>query len=392
MFNFAAMLTCQKHLFSIPDGITYLNCSYMSPLSKPVEEAGIQGLLKKSRPWEITIPDFFDPARKLKQLFAQLVNVSDAQRIAIVPSVSYGIASVAKNLTIQRGQNIVVVDEIFPSNYYAWERLASENGAKLHVVGRPEEAGGRGKLWNQRVLEAIDGNTAVVALPHAHWTDGTVFDLMAVRRRCDEVGAALIIDGTQSVGALPFDVAEIRPDALVCAGYRWLMGAYGLGLAYLGERFDGGIPIEENWINRLGSEKFENLTQYQPAYNAAANRYCMGENSQFIAVPMLSKSLEMLLEWGVSNIQEYVGRISRPYLQELEEVGFEIEDNAYRANHLVGVRLPQGLEMQTVKTATQSRGVYVSFRGSAMRVSPHLYNEETDFQRLLEAVSTVWPA
>ncbi len=383
------MLTCKKHLFSIPDGITYLNCSYMSPLSKPVEQAGINGLLRKSRPWEITIPDFFEPVEMLKQLFSRLVNVPDAQRIALVPSVSFGIAAAAKNLVVHQGQNIVVVDEIFPSNYYSWQRLVEENGATLKVVKRPAEAVGRGKLWNEWLLDAIDSKTAVVALPHAHWTDGTLFDLKAVRNRTKDVGAALIIDGTQSVGALPFDVAEIQPDALVCGGYKWLMGAYGLGLAYFGERFDNGKPIEENWINRLGSENFENLTNFQPAYKPAANRYCMGENSQFIAVPMLSKALELLLEWGVSNIQDYVHHLSSPYLLELENLGFGIEATKWRGSHLVGVRLPQGLDFLAVKKATSERGVFVSYRGGAMRISPHLYNDDNDFERLMEAVKSV---
>jgi selenocysteine lyase/cysteine desulfurase len=383
------MLTCQKHLFTIPEEVSYLNCSYMSPLPKPVELAGLQAVAKKSMPWEIFVPDFFEPVEKLKQLFAKLINVDDPQRIAIVPSVSYGIASVAKNIPISRGQNIVVVDEIFPSNYYSWKRLADENGGELRVVKRPEQVVGRSRIWNKNLLEAIDNQTVAVALPHSHWTDGTLFELKAVRQRTQEVGAALIIDGTQSVGAMPFDVAEIQPDALVCAGYKWLLGAYGLGLAYIGERFDDGAPLEENWINRLGSQNFENLTNFQPAYKPSANRYCMGENSQFIAVPMLTAALELILDWGVENIQAYTKTLSSPYLQQLGELGFDVEEPAYRSGHLVGIRLPKHLTMDAVKKATIEKQVYVSYRAGAMRISPHLYNKQLDFERLMDAIKTL---
>ncbi|MCC6725730.1 MAG: aminotransferase class V-fold PLP-dependent enzyme [Saprospiraceae bacterium] len=383
------MLICQKHLFSIPDHVSYLNCSYMSPLSKSVEQAGVTGLLRKAKPWEITIPDFFEPVQNLKQLFARLINVQDAQRIAIVPSVSYGIASVAKNLKMGKGQNIVLVDEIFPSNFYSWQRLVAESEGELRIVKRPNLVSKRGMVWNESLLEAIDNQTVAVALPHAHWTDGTIFDLKSVRAKCNEVGAALIIDGTQSVGALPFDVAEIQPDALVCAGYKWLMGAYGLGLAYYSERFDNGIPIEENWIVRAASENFENLTNYQPNYKPSANRYCMGENSQFIAVPMLSAALEQLLEWGVANIQAYVEQLSEPYLEEMADFGFTIEEKSWRSNHLVGVRLPEKINLTELKKATVESGVFVSYRGGAMRISPHLYNDHLDFQRLLAAIKSV---
>ena len=89
---------------------------------------------------------------------------------------------------------------------------------------------------------------------------------MALRQRTHEVGAQLVIDGTQSVGALPINVQELQPDALICAGYKWLMGPYSIALAYYGPYFDQGEPLEEGWINRYGSEDFTNLVQYQDRY------------------------------------------------------------------------------------------------------------------------------
>ena len=108
-------------------------------------------------------------------------------------------------------------------------------------------------------------------MSHIHWADGTLFDLKAIRQRTRDVGALLIIDGTQSIGALPFDIQEIQPDALICAGYKWLMGPYSLGLAYLGEFFDEGIPIEENWKNRHNSHHFARLVNYEDKYQPHAH-------------------------------------------------------------------------------------------------------------------------
>ncbi len=385
------MLTCQKHLFSIPEEVSYLNCSYMSPLPEPVELAGYQAIARKTMPYEILVPDFFEPVARLKSLFAKLINVADADpdRIAIVPSVSYGISSVVKNVQIHPGQNVVVVDEIFPSNYYPWRRLTMENGAEIKVAKRPETTEGRGRTWNERLLETIDNQTVAVAVTNVHWADGTWFDLAAVRQRANEVGALLIVDGTQSVGAMPFDVSVIQPDALVCGAYKWLLGPYSMGMAYFGERFDNGVPIEESWMNRLGSEHFEKLTDYQDAYKPAAHRYNMGENSQFIAVPMLSAALELILGWGVGNIQEYCRNLSAPYVQRLTELGFQVEEQAYRGSHLFGLRLPKTVNLDLVKKATLESNVYVSYRAGAMRISPHLYNEAKDFDRLLGAIDSI---
>jgi selenocysteine lyase/cysteine desulfurase len=380
------MLHCQKQRFSLPDEVSYLNVAYMSPLPDVVEMAGYQGVAKKTLPYEVIRSDFFEPVARLKQLFARLVNAEDFERIAVVPSVSYGMANVVKNVPAQRGQNIVLVEEIFPSNYYPWKRLCDDTGATLRIVEAPPAAPGRGAFWNERLLEAIDNQTVAVTLPNVHWADGTRFDLEAVREKTKALGAFLIIDGTQSVGAMPFDVQALQPDALICAGYKWLLGPYGLGLAYYGERFDGGAPIEENWINRLDSENFEALVRYQPEYQPKAHRYSMGENSQFIAVPMLSAAIELLLEWGVEHIQDYCRELAQPYLEEFSAMGCFVEHPGWRGGHLLGVRLPEGVDWRAIKAKTEAADVFVSFRGNAVRISPHVYNENRDFERLMEAV------
>ena len=129
----------------------------------------------------------------------------------------------------------------FPGNVHTWRRLARERGAELRVTdARPGP--GCGERWSARILEAIDADTAVVTMGAVHWTDGTVFDIDAIAARTREVGAYLVIDGTQSVGAMDFDVARIRPDALICSGYKWLMGPYSIGLAYFGPRLPGRRP------------------------------------------------------------------------------------------------------------------------------------------------------
>ncbi len=380
------MLACQKHLFSLPDEIAYLNCAYMSPNAESVELAGYHGVAKKNLPFEVGIPDFFEPADKLRRLFTQLIHGEDAERVAIIPSVSYGMAAVVKNVEAKPGQNIVVIEEIFPSNYYPWKRLADETGAEIRLVkapGFPLPAGqSRGEIWNRSLLEAIDDQTVAAALPHVHWADGTLFDLEAVRRKTREVGALLVVDGTQSVGALPFDLKKIEPDALICAGYKWLLGPYGLGLAWYGEYFDEGAPVEENWINRLDSQNFQALVNYQPAYRPKAQRYSMGENSQFIAVPMLTAALELVLGWGVQNIQDYAGALSAPYFERLRKMGCWVENEGHRSGHLTGVRLPAGVNPEGLKTAAAEAGVFVSFRGNAVRVSTHVFNNEQDFERL----------
>lgn len=376
-------LTNQSHLFNLDSDVHYLNCAYMSPLLKSVEKIGHEMVSLKCRPYEISIDDFFGMMEKTKVAFAQLINATEVGRVAIIPSVSYGIANVTKNIDLQKGENIVMPAEQFPSNYYSWKRLADEKGGQIKIIEAPN-AENRTAAWNTAILEAISNSTKVVAISHTHWADGTLFDLESIGKRCREKGALLIIDGTQSIGALPFDQAKIQADAIICAGYKWLLGPYSSGIAWYGKHFDNGIPIEENWINRHNSEDFTRLVNYQDQYKSLAGRYSVGEQSNFILTTMLHASLQQLLDWGVANIQEYCQSITQKPLDDLRELGIGIENVSSRAHHLFGLYPSKNFDMEKLKQKFAQERIFVSFRGNSIRVAPHVYNKEEDLNALVE--------
>lgn len=380
------MLPCQKARFSLPGDEHYLNCAYMSPISVAVEAAGITGVARKRVPSRISTSDFFTESDRARALFARLVNAPDPSRVAIIPAASYGLAIAAKNLPAASGQNIVVTHEQFPANVHAWRRLSETRGVEVRTVRPPDAADGRGREWNARLLESIDRHTAIVALGHVHWTDGTKFDLEAIGRRAREVGAALVVDGTQSVGAMPFDVQAIQPDALVCATYKWLMGPYSMGFAYLGPRFDDGEPLEETWIGRAGSENFKELVHYRDDYQPGAVRYDVGERTNFALMPMAIAGLEQVLEWQPAGIQDYDAALTMPLFERVATLGYAVEDAAYRGAHLFGLRAPAGVDITAVNDRLRARRVHVSLRGSAIRVSPHVYNDARDIDALIDAL------
>ncbi|WP_346750166.1 aminotransferase class V-fold PLP-dependent enzyme [Splendidivirga corallicola] len=358
----------------------------MSPSSKRVDDVGQKALMLKRFPYQITAQDFFDNVSKLRSAFGNLINTIDSDRIAVIPSVSYGLSSVANNIRIGKGDNIIMAHEQFPSNVYTWKSLAQKSGADLLTVKPPLDTDNRGKQWNERILEAIDQNTKLVAISNVHWADGTLFDLKRIRERTREVDTLLVIDGTQSVGALPFDIADIEPDALVCAGYKWLTGPYSIGLAYYGPYFDDKEPIEENWINRKESEDFANLVNYQDEYKPKALRYSVGEQSNFVLVPMLLEAIIQLKEWGIENIQSYCTELMSTPIAELQDLGCKIEDGEYRGNHLIGARLPEHLQLEQLTNELVKRKIYVSIRGDAIRISTNIYNHAEDLNRLVDCI------
>ena len=380
------MLNSQKHLFDIPENISYLNIASQSPSFKPVEKAGVDAVLEKSHPYKITTDSYFKPIIELKKLFASLIDVSDYNRIANIPSVSYGMATVANNITLHKGDEIVLIEEQFPSNFYVWERLAKKFEAKIITVKRPETEINQGKKWNEAILNAITEKTAVVTLGNIHWANGTLFNLKAIREKTIKNSSLLIIDGSQSIGALPFSVKEIDPDALICAGYKWLFGPYGCGYGYFGKYFDNGIPLEENWSNRLHSENMSGLTNYEDNYKPLANRYSVGEHASFIHIKMQIAALQKVIEWSPKAIQDYCEEITKEAVLELKEIGCYIENSKDRTHHLFGVKLPVDLDIEKLKISLKEANIFISFRGKYIRLSCHLYNTKEDFEALVNCI------
>lgn len=379
-------LGCQRGAFSLPRDVHYLNCAYMGPLPIEAQESGLAAIRRKAVPTTIEPADFFRESDEARALFASIVGATDPSRVAILPAVSYGVAIAVRNLPCGAGANIVTATEQFPSNVYAWRRLARERGAELRAIAPPVSAPPRAAAWTEAILAAIDGGTAIVALPHVHWTDGTRFDLEHIADAARDVGAALVIDGTQSIGAMPFDLDRIRPDAVLCAAYKWLLGPYSVAFGWFGPRFDDGVPLEETWIARRGSENFKELVNYRDEYQPGAARYDVGERSNFLLMPMAVAALRLVRDWGAHRIQRYLDGLFGPVLEEAAGLGYAVEPRTGRGAHLFGIRVPAAMPLEALDGALRRRSIFASLRGSALRVAPYLYNDSTDAEALREAL------
>jgi selenocysteine lyase/cysteine desulfurase len=375
-------LGSQRELFEIPENIVYLNCAYMSPQIRRAREVGEKAVSRKSRPWELTPEDFFEEAEEVRALFAQLVG-GDTGGVAIIPSVSYGISVAAANVSVREGQKILILEDQFPSNVYAWRVLAEQSGARLVTVSRPEDFD-----WTSALREEIDADTAVVAVPNCHWTDGSLVDLARVGESVREAGAALVVDAIQSLGAHPFDVSEIQPDFLVASSYKWLLGPYGIGFLYVGEKYREGSPIEHNWINRRGSQDFSGLVAYEDAFQPGARRYDVGERSNFALLPMAAVALQQLIDWEVDNVSETIGALTDLIEEKAGKLGIAAIPKGRRVRHMVGLKLGTEAPDDLARRLTD-HNVFVSVRGESVRVAPNLYNTEEDVERFFDVLGRV---
>ena len=373
----ATAIGSQRALFEIPDDVTYLNCASMSPQLRTVTAAGLDAVRSKASPWTLQPSDWFTGAEPLRALFGRVIGAS-AESVALVPSVSYGLAVAAANIRVRAGQSIVVLDREFPSSTYTWRDLARRSGARVITVTRDA-----GASWTDALIAALDDHVAIVATPACHWTDGSLVDLERLAPAVRSAGAALVVDASQAVGAHPIDVGRIRPDFLVAVGYKWLLGPYSLGYLYVDPRWhDRGLPIEQSWITRAGAEDFARLVDYVDDYRPGARRFDMGEFSQFTLVPMATAALTQVVEWGVEEIAQGIGGLTDRISAEASALGWEVSPDDARVRHMLGVRLPGGVPAGLTERLAAEK-VYVSVRGDSIRVAPYLYNDERDVERFI---------
>jgi selenocysteine lyase/cysteine desulfurase len=206
-----------------------------------------------------------------------------------------------------------------------------------------------------------------------------------VGERARAVGAALVVDATQSLGAYPLDVAAVQPDFLVAATYKWLLGPSGLAFLHAAPHRRAGRPIEFGWLNRAGSENFRTLTDYRDDFQPGARRYDMGERSNWILLPMIVTALQLLLEWSVPAIEQSLRALTDEVERRAAALGLAPVPGARRGGHMIGLRLPAGQATGLARRLEAER-IYVSVRGDSMRVSPHLYNDADDVARLFAAI------
>ena len=375
------MLADQRAQFEIDDEVAYLNTASLSPLLRSVRAAGEAALVQRGRPWTITADHWFSDVERLRSSIARLINGSP-EGVALVPASSYGLSVAARNLHAGPGDRVLVLDQEFPSSYYTWRRFAARTGSDLVEVDRQP-----GQRWTDAVLAALDERTAVVVVPNVHWTNGAWVDLHAVKVRAGDVGAALVVDASQSLGAVPLDIESLRPDFVVSVGYKWQLGAVGVSYLYVDERHRSGEPLEENWALRVGADDFAALVDYQDEYQPGARRFDMGQRPSFGLVPMAIAAIDQLLAWGVPDIAEALGRVTDEIAERARALGLAPPARDERGPHMLGLELPPDA-MDRVAGALARNGVVVSVRGRSLRIAPHLHTSTADIDRLVDALRT----
>jgi selenocysteine lyase/cysteine desulfurase len=374
------MLPSQRALFDIPRDICYLNAASWSPLPVAAQEVGRVGVARKGKPWLI------DPALPNKQFerarraAARLIN-ADPEDVALISSVSYGVASAAKLVRVPAGSRVLVLENDHSSAVLEWTTRAPDGRFTVEAVLRPGDGD-----WTAAVLAAIERPGAppvgLASLSSVHWADGGVVDMTRVASALRKQGAMLVVDATHATGVMKIDVRTLDPDFLVFPTYKWLLGPYGRAFLYIAKRRQDGVPLEQTSYGRRAINS-ERETYYRDTeYVGDARRFDMGERDHFISLEMASVGMELMAQWGCDAIQQQLGTLSSRLADGLRDDAVVIPDACVRAPHILSLSFPAGMPERLIEQLAAER-IYIAPRIGRMRISPHVYNDEEDVERFV---------
>ena len=379
------MLPSQRALFEIPRQICYLNAASYSPLPLRTLEAGRAAVGRKGTPWTLEAGFANAQHERARTAAARLIHAEPSD-IALIPSISYGVATAAKLLTLGRGTRVLVLEDDHSSPVLEWQTRADAQGFTVET----DQASRSMATGHRRFSKAVERSGAppvsLASISSVHWSDGGLIDVDKVGAALRQRGAAFLIDATQGAGVLAMDVQRLDPDFVIFPTYKWLLGPYGRAFLYVAKRHQNGIPLEQTSAGRR-NVRAENAVYFTDlSYVPDARRFDMGERDHFVSMEMASIGMEMMADWGAPAIVQRLTMLTERIAAGVRGLGVHVPEAHLRAPHILSLAFKGGMPAGSIE-GLASEGVYVAPRLGRMRVSPHVYNDEADADRFVEVLT-----
>lgn len=370
------------------EGATYLNLAGMAPMPK-VSLKAVQAALeaKKFPHLHDDTSVFFELPNRLRANLAKLIGARPDE-IALTTGASTGAMSVAYALNWKPGDEVLTGKTEFPLQYTVWKPMEEREGITVKIV--PPQ----GKFLSaDDLIAALTPRTRVVSISHVRFDDGSLLDVPRVAEACHKQGTLLLLDVSQSCGAVPMDVTKLGADFLVCAGYKWLLGAFGTGFFWAKKDLLASVrPAPFYWMAVAGSDNFAKLDFANPKPADSAKRWDTPEwASHFnFNLAALDAGVEFVLRAGPETVLAHNHVLIDSLLTRLPAdrcVAASPLDRAHRGPYGCFVaRTPE--KTAELYNKLRKERIFVSLRESKVRVSPYLYNTIQDIDRLVSAITT----
>ncbi|MBX6312016.1 MAG: aminotransferase class V-fold PLP-dependent enzyme [Isosphaeraceae bacterium] len=325
-------------------------------------------------------PDWERKLEAIRDRCAELIH-AHRDEIAFITSTTQGIGLVAEGFPWREGDNVVTAAEEYPSNLYPWMNLASR-GVSLRQVPSRE-----GRVWVEDLAAAMDDRTRLLTISHVEWASGFRNDLDALAELCQRRGIALFVDAIQGLGPLTIDVQRTPIDFLAADGHKWLLGPEGAGLLYIRRVWIERLrPLGVGWHSVVGS------------YNDPRNEFRLKPNAQrweggtfnMPGLQAFGASVGLILELGPEAVSRRILDRAEAVREVARSAGWQIYGST-RPEDLSGIVALEraGVDPLAVVRRLRERGIALACRRGRLRISPHLYNNAEDLDRLAEGLSCV---
>ena len=316
----------------------------------------------------------------LRQRFATLVNARSIDEIVLMPNTAAGINTAALSLPLRPGDNVLVLDGDYPANIYPWMNLSHRGVLTKFVPAR------NGGLDLDVLVSRIDSHTRVIAMSTVVFATGFRNDLVAVGQICKERGIFFVVDGIQSLGALPFDVQAANVDFLAAGSQKWLLGPIGGGFMYVRrEILDQLVPGA--YVGAASTVDPWNFLDYNFTPLPTAERFNLGSQNM-LGMYGVRASLEMIQEAGIEHVAERVLMLAGVAIGDLQERGFTLSAST-APEHRSGIVIPEVADPVAACAKLEAAGIICIPRGKGVRIAPHFYNTEEEVLRVGKVLSAL---
>ena len=379
------MNASRRQEFDIAPGEVYLNGAANSPLPRAARQAVDEAWILQATPSKIPFESMFTYADDIRERAARALGLP-GHEISVTTSTTFGMMLLAQGLRWREGDRLLLGPDEFPSNVYPWLAL-EERGVRIETVGRPGYP-----LKVEELGKALDapGRVRALSIAAVHYRTGDVHPLGELADALHARDAILVVDASQAAGAVAIDWRASGVDALAASGYKWLFGPYGTGILWVrSELRDTLANVNGNWLAVEGARDLTKLMVEQPRVFQRHGRLLdAGEVASYFSLSAFRAGLDLLVDVGVAGVEAHNRRLQDRAVEALNGAPLRLVTHldAPRRSPMLMFEGLDGLDLRQLEADLTGRHIAVSLRAGRMRVSPGIWNDESDIVALADAI------
>lgn len=369
------------------DDVTYLNFAAHAAIPRVALNAVQSSVAAKTRPHIVDDRSFFSVAASLRQTLATLIGAS-ADEIALTNGAAAGLAAIAYALNWSAGDEVIIARGEFPVQYATWKPMEAREGIQVQIVVPQGQF-----IHADDLIAAMTPRTRVISASHVRFDDGSMLDVPSLAAACKKNGTLLVLDVSQSCGAIPMDVRSLGADFIVCAGYKYLLSPWGTGFLWTRtQNLDSLRPGPYNWLSQ-GVESFARLNLVDPEPAPTLSRWDSAEAASIynFNLTVMEASAKFVLDASPELIRDHNQALIDYFFERLPE-GYRLASPRQASQRGVFGCIEVGSrgDTEVLYQTLRDERLVVALREGKIRVAPHLLNSTEDIDRLLVVMGNAW--